>query len=66
MRYFLCIFLSPVAVLISRGGCGGAVLNSFLTLCGIIPGIVHAFFVVNKFYADNRHAEMVQSMRQRL
>jgi len=46
MRYFLAIVLPPLAVLF----CGkpiSAILNLFLCVFGWIPGVIHAFFVVN-------------------
>ncbi|SFU71172.1 YqaE/Pmp3 family membrane protein [Alicyclobacillus macrosporangiidus] len=51
MRYFLAIVLPPVAVLF----CGkplSALLNLILWCFGLIPGIVHALFVVKSFYEE--------------
>ena len=53
MFYLLAILLPPVAVLV----CGKpfqALLNVGLCILLIIPGIVHAIFVVNNYYADKR------------
>lgn len=64
MRYLLALILPPVAVLF----CGKpvqTVLNFLLTLCFIVPGVVHALLVVNKYYADRRHAELMSAMMAR-
>jgi uncharacterized membrane protein YqaE (UPF0057 family) len=53
MRYVLCFVFPPLAVLLC-GRVVGAVLNLVLTICGIIPGIVHAILVVNEVKADKR------------
>lgn len=53
MRYVLCFVLPPLAVLLC-GRLVGSVFNLLLTLCGIIPGIVHAILVVNESKADSR------------
>ena len=53
MLYLLAIALPPMAVLV----CGKpfqAILNICLCLLFVIPGIVHAIFVVNNYYADKR------------
>ncbi len=61
MRYLLC-FLPPVAVL-STGKLFTFILNLVLTLCGYIPGVIHAFFVVQKRYTDIRHKEVVNAIK---
>jgi len=44
----LAFFLPPVAVLM-KAGCGADFLiNILLTILGIIPGMIHAFWVVLK------------------
>lgn len=51
--YLLAILLPPVAVLL----CGKpiqALLNVILTLIFWIPGVIHAFMVVNERKADKR------------
>jgi len=61
MLYFLALFLPPLAV----GWCAGTgalLLNLVLTVCGIVPGIVHALFIVSRYYADERHAEMISAI----
>lgn len=62
MRYFLCLLLPPVAVL-TTGRVGAFILSLILTLCFVVPGIIHAFFVVNKYYADKRHKEVLAAMK---
>ena len=64
MRYFLAIFLPPIAVLL----CGKPVqciLSIVLTLCFWLPGAIHAILVVNKLYADRRHRELIEATRAR-
>jgi uncharacterized membrane protein YqaE (UPF0057 family) len=58
MRYFLCIFLPPIAVL-TTGKIGAFILNIILTILGWIPGVIHAVLVTNKYYADQRHNELM-------
>ncbi|MBD3220349.1 YqaE/Pmp3 family membrane protein [bacterium] len=63
MRYLLAIVLPPLAVLL----CGKplmAVLNLLLTIAGILPGIIHALFVVNSHHADKRNRQLVRAMRR--
>ena len=63
MRYLFAIILPPLAVLMC-GKLGQAVLNVLLCLCFVIPGMIHAILVVNKFYADKRHLEMLNAMQR--
>ena len=58
MRYFFAIILPPLAVL-SCGHLFAAILNVLLTLLFWIPGSIHALLVVNQFYADRRHEELL-------
>ena len=62
MRYILAILLPPIAVL-SCGRPFQAVLNLFLCVFLWIPGMIHALFVVNNYYADRRAERMIQAMR---
>lgn len=50
MLYLLAILLPPVAVLLT-GRPGQALLNTGLTLLLWIPGVVHAFFIINEHKA---------------
>ncbi len=61
MRYFFCLFLPPLAVL-STGRIGAFILNLFLCALFVLPGIIHAFLVVNRMYADRRHRESLKAM----
>ena len=61
MLYLLAIVLPPVAVLIA-GKPFQALLNVGLTILGIIPGIIHALFVVHNHYADKRTDRIVKAM----
>lgn len=63
MRYFLAIVLPPLAVIL----CGKpiqAILNIVLTCLGWIPGVIHAFFVVNGHLADKRTDRLEKAIRQ--
>ncbi|MBI3135990.1 MAG: YqaE/Pmp3 family membrane protein [Bacteroidetes bacterium] len=64
MRYFFCIILPPIAVL-STGKLGAFLLSLLLTLLGWLPGVIFAMLVVNKFYADRRHQELITTSRKR-
>jgi uncharacterized membrane protein YqaE (UPF0057 family) len=55
LRYFFCVVLPPVAVLMT-GRIGSFFLSLLLTLLGWIPGIVHAALVVNDYHEEQRAA----------
>src|SRR6202011_2663626 len=55
LRYFFCVVLPPVAVLMT-GRLGSFFLSLILTLLGWIPGIVHACLVVNDYHEEQRGA----------
>jgi uncharacterized membrane protein YqaE (UPF0057 family) len=64
MRYLLAVILPPVAVLI----CGKpiqALLNLVLTLLFWIPGLIHALFVVNGYYADQRTDKVIDAIKEK-
>jgi len=64
MRYLLAVILPPVAVLI----CGKpiqALLNFVLTLLFWIPGLIHAIFVVNGYYADQRTDRVIEAIKEK-
>jgi uncharacterized membrane protein YqaE (UPF0057 family) len=48
IRLILAIILPPVGVLLTVGLGGHFWLNIILTLCGYIPGIIHALYVILK------------------
>jgi uncharacterized membrane protein YqaE (UPF0057 family) len=62
MLYLLAIVLPPVAVLMA-GKPIQMLLNVALTLLLIVPGIIHALFVVHNHYADKRTDRLVSAMR---
>ena len=64
MRYFFCIILPPVAV-ISTGRIGAFFLSLLLTLVFWIPGMIHAFMVVNRYYADRRNEDLISAMKNK-
>ena len=51
MRYVLCIFMPPIAVL-TTGRVGAFFLCILLTLLGWLPGLIYSILIVNKYYAD--------------
>jgi len=62
MHYFFCILLPPLAVL-TTGRIGVFILSIILTILGWIPGVIFAILIVNKFYGDRKHREMLNEMR---
>jgi uncharacterized membrane protein YqaE (UPF0057 family) len=64
MRYFLCIILPPIAVL-TTGRIGAFILSIILTLLFYIPGVIHAILVVNSYYAEQRHKELMGAALRR-
>lgn len=64
MRYFLALVLPPLAVLLC-GKPGQFVLNIILTICGIVPGIIHAFAVVASHKADKRQEKLIKALERR-
>ena len=64
MRYFLCILLPPIAVL-TTGRLGAFILSLILTALFWIPGIIHSILVINKYYADKRHKELLKAQINR-
>lgn len=63
MKYFFAIFLPPVAVLLC-GKPGSFLLNLILTLCGWVPGVVHAIIVVGSYNADKRTDRIVDALKR--
>jgi len=64
MRFLLALLLPPVAVLL----CGKplqAVLNLLLTLCGYVPGAVHACLVVQSHLDDQRTERLIEAVGRR-
>jgi uncharacterized membrane protein YqaE (UPF0057 family) len=61
MHFFLCIFLPPLAVLLT-GRKGSFILSLFLTLFGWLPGVIHAFFVVS----DHRNEKRIRAIADEL
>ena len=62
VRYALALICPPLAVLL----CGKPIqflLNCVLTLCLIVPGIVHALFVVNSHLSVKRTNRIVKAIR---
>jgi uncharacterized membrane protein YqaE (UPF0057 family) len=53
LRYFFCVAVPPVAVLMT-GRILSFILSLLLTLLGWIPGVIHACLVVNDYQAEHR------------
>ena len=53
LRYFFCVALPPVAVLMT-GRVLSFILSLFLTLFGWVPGVIHACLVVSDYQAQRR------------
>ena len=62
MRYFWCVVLPPVAVLLC-GKPGQFLLNILLTCLLWIPGVIHAWGVTSSYYADRRQGRLIKAMR---
>ena len=64
MRYILAILIPPLAVFL----CGKpiqALINIVLWFCGILPGIIHALFVVHNHLADKRTDRIVKAINEK-
>jgi len=48
IEIILALFLPPVAVALRTGLSSDFWINLLLTILGIIPGIIHAFYVLSK------------------
>ena len=64
MLYFLAIILPPLAVFLCCKPIQG-ILNIILTICGWLPGVVHALFVVNTHLADKRNKALIEAIEKR-
>lgn len=53
LRYFFCVVLPPLAVLMT-GRLGSFLLSLLLTALGWVPGVVHAALVVNDYHEEQR------------
>lgn len=61
MLYLLAVVFPPLAVLLS-GKPFQALLSIPLTLLVWIPGVLHALFVVNNHYADERNQRLIRAV----
>lgn len=64
MRYLLAIIFPPLAVAASAGFLA-TMLNLFLCLLFWVPGMLHACLVVSRYYADQRHDELIRAVKWR-
>ncbi len=63
MLYLVAVVLPPLAVLL----CGKpfqALLSVPLTLLGWAPGVIHALFVVNNHYAEQRNRRLIRAVER--
>lgn len=63
MRALLIIFLPPLAVL-SVGKPVQAGINCLLTLCGWVPGVLHAFYVCSQADREKQTKKIVRAMKK--
>jgi uncharacterized membrane protein YqaE (UPF0057 family) len=63
MHFFLCLFLPPLAVFLT-GRMGSFFLSLILTLCGWLPGVIHAFFVVSDYKNEKRIRAIADELRR--
>lgn len=61
MRYLIAILFPPLAVLLTRRPIT-AMVNFVLWLCLILPGVIHALFVVSQDAADERNRELMTAV----
>lgn len=61
MKILLALFLPPVAAFL-YGGLGTAILNVLLCCLAVVPGIVHAIYVVTQYDADKRIDRLAAAM----
>ena len=48
LQLIACILLPPLGVFLTVGVSTALVINIFLTILGIIPGIIHAVWIYSK------------------
>ncbi len=63
LLFFLCVVCPPLAVLLT-GRLGSFLLSIVLTICGVIPGIIHAFFVVIDYRNEKRFRQIAHDLRR--
>jgi uncharacterized membrane protein YqaE (UPF0057 family) len=64
MVYLVAILLPPLAVFLA-GRPIQALINIPLTLLVWVPGVIHALFVVNIYYADKRTRRIIKAIERR-
>ncbi|WP_194852117.1 YqaE/Pmp3 family membrane protein [Nonlabens antarcticus] len=48
LTIILNIFLPPVSVALNKGLGKDFIINVILTILGVLPGVIHAFYVTSK------------------
>jgi uncharacterized membrane protein YqaE (UPF0057 family) len=59
----LCVFCPPIAVFLT-GRLLSFFLSLILTLCGWLPGVIHAFFVVSDYKNEKRIRALTDELRR--
>lgn len=60
IRIIIAILLPPLGVFLQVGFAGAFWLNILLTLCGYIPGIVHAVYIIAKPSVSRRQIDSIR------
>lgn len=48
MKTLMCLIIPPIGVAMKGGSGSSIILNIILTMCGYIPGILHALIVSDR------------------
>ena len=60
--FALCFLFPPLAALLS-GGIISCIINIVLSLCFYIPGVIHAFAVVNNSKQEKRNNKVIEAIK---
>ena len=63
MLYLVAVVLPPLSVLLCDKPFQ-AVLNAILTVAFLVPGLIHAVFVVHNYYEDQRTERLMRAVRR--
>lgn len=62
MKYFWAVIIPPLAILLCKKPFQ-ALFNFILWCFGVVPGIIHALFVVHSYESKKKHKELVEAVR---
>ena len=62
MKFAFCFIFPPLAVLMCGKPIQALTVSPLLTICGVLPGILHACYIVKKTDDDKRHQETLRAM----